>query len=454
MTDNLMWVLEFTVPGMREPYQVTFTEEIIVGRAGPDIKVDVDLNPFDAAAKGVSRQHIAIAPENESLYIRDLGASNGTMLNDKRLKAHEKQHLATDDELSLGALKMKVRIVGAPTMANATRKQTNISRSGDAPPGNGELVLIVEDHLEVAQLFSMMLQRQGFTTQISRDANRAMRFLQTHNPQAVVLDLMLPGMNGVEVCRYIRRDSTLDQTPIVAVSANREVGVEAEILAAGADIFLSKPVNATELGEVIAEFIQRRGGGSNSPTHGSKDATKALDEAKSNLSISAVRDDMVAVIVAGFTDRPFTVTLNRPMTFGRSGAGSAATHIDLSDYGAGDRGVSRVHMLMSYEDGTFYVEDAGSLNGTFVGGEQIPPHTRVSIFSGQQVRLGRLGMFIYFLSETEEDDPIQSTGEFEASRPGDTRALDEDKGGTSPLDEEDDDDDIPMNDYGEPLYGD
>ncbi len=415
MTNNITWVLEFDAPGMREPYQVSFRYEMVIGRGGPGSPVDLDLSPFGAIEKGVSRRHAKISAQDGHLYLTDMGAANGTSLNDQRLDVNRLYHLNNDDQLMMGALRIAVRIVSRPSEDENSPSPRRVRRQS-AIPGHGEMVLIVEDHIEVAQLFSMMLQRQGFITQISRDANRALHFLRTQQPDAVLLDLMLPGVGGLEVCRYIRRDTRMDQAPVVIVSANQDPVAEAEVLDAGADVFLSKPVNANDLGDIIAEFISRRKTTSGIKTRLEidKDATKALDNARSYFrdSTTPVRNDTVAIIVAGYTDRPFTVTLHHPMTFGRATKSNPVTHVDLSNYGAKDRGVSRVHMVMSYENGQFIVEDAGSLNGTFVGGEQIFPNEPIPVKSGQEIRLGQLSLFVYFLSEDareEHTDAVSTT---------------------------------------------
>jgi CheY-like chemotaxis protein len=415
MSNNITWVLEFDAPGMREPYQVSFRYEMVIGRGGPGSPVDLDLSPFGAIEKGVSRRHAKISAQDGHLYLADMGAANGSTLNDQRLDVNRLYHLNNEDQLILGALRMTVRIISRPS-PDDDQTQRRVRRQ-TAIPGHGEMVLIVEDHIEVAQLFSMMLQRQGFITQISRDANRALHFLRTQQPDAVLLDLMLPGVGGLEVCRYIRRDTRMDHTPVVVVSANQDPVAEAEVLDAGADVFLSKPVNANDLGDIIAEFMNRRKTttGVKTRLEIDKDATKALDNARSYFrdSSTPVRNDTVAIIVAGYTDRPFTVTLHNPMTFGRATKSNPITHVDLSNYGAKDRGVSRVHMVMTYENGQFIVEDAGSLNGTFVAGEQIYPNEPVPIKSGQEIRLGQLSLFVYFLSDEvrEGDDTAVSTVE-------------------------------------------
>lgn len=389
------WVLEIHVPGNAEPYHITIEDEAVIGRGE---EVALDLSAYEAIEKGVSRQHVAIINRNDHLIVTDLDTANGSMINEKRMIPNQAYHLANDDVLILGTLKLLVRIIGAPSYENVPRKQTNIERDSGQPAGHGETVLIVEDHVEVAQLFSMMLQRQGYITQISRDATRALRFLEQHKPDAVVLDLMLPGIDGTEICRYIRRDRSLDQTPIVIVSANRREGIEDEVIAAGADVFLSKPVNASELGDVVAAFIERRRGHIGAAPR-QQNQTKALNDTETARRLGTVRDDTVAIIVANQVDQPFSISLRRPMTFGRADNGRSVTHIDLSRFNADNYGVSRVHMIMMYKDGKVYVEDAGSMNGTFINEERLKPHHPVQLHSGQEIRIGRLPMRVYFMNQ-------------------------------------------------------
>jgi hypothetical protein len=85
---------------------------IIVGRLGhsPDADPpDVDLNQFSAREKGVSRRHCAITRKGKLVYLSDLGSSNGTRLNGKRLFGEQARLLRAGDELELGRLKLRVR---------------------------------------------------------------------------------------------------------------------------------------------------------------------------------------------------------------------------------------------------------------------------------------------------------------------------------------------------------
>ncbi len=418
MSDQKEWVIEVTSALLPEPMRYTLTaddtSELFIGRndARSETKADIDLSDMEAAKKGVSRLHAKLQLQDDQLLLYDLDTSNGTVLNGQKLQSERGYPLTGTDAVVLGALRLNIKIASRPETENELENDATIPTADPAGDTDRltrarDMVLIVEDHIEVAQLFSMILQKRGFDTHISRDAARAMRYLQNKQPDAVILDLMLPGMNGTEVCRYIRRDSSLDQTAIVIVSANRNPGTERAAYDAGADAFISKPVNAEELAKTVERYVRKRKSGILDDVTREltdRDATKGLDETQIEEMDVGISDDTVAVVVAGHTDRPFTVTVSRPMTFGRGSYATPATHVDLGRFNAKDKGVSRMHVRMTRENGKFYVEDMDSMNGTFVNGDRLPPNQPTEIRSGQEVRIGSLAMNVYFMSEALKEN--------------------------------------------------
>jgi DNA-binding response OmpR family regulator len=117
------------------------------------------------------------------------------------------------------------------------------------------LILLIEDELSIAEPFVHALQRAGFRTTVARTGSEAIAQVASHNPDVILLDLALPDCNGRDVCRQIRRDSSV---PIIMVTASGTVTDRVVGLELGADDYVIKPF-AT--GEVIARIraVLRRG---------------------------------------------------------------------------------------------------------------------------------------------------------------------------------------------------
>ncbi len=117
-------------------------------------------------------------------------------------------------------------------------------------------VLVVDDEAETVRMLSMAVELLGFQPVGVDSGERALEEAKRDAPDAVLLDLMMPGMDGFEVARRLRADPATAATPIVVVSAMAEADVEDRCRAAGANAFLAKPVNLGELLDLLKEFTQ------------------------------------------------------------------------------------------------------------------------------------------------------------------------------------------------------
>jgi DNA-binding response OmpR family regulator len=118
-------------------------------------------------------------------------------------------------------------------------------------------VLLIEDEEKIARLTAEYLEQQGLTVRWVADGLRGAREAQTGHFDAVVLDLMLPGMDGTDVCREIRQHS---HVPIIAVTARVSVEDRVLGLGLGADDYLTKPFSARELLARIHAHVRRARG--------------------------------------------------------------------------------------------------------------------------------------------------------------------------------------------------
>ena len=119
---------------------------------------------------------------------------------------------------------------------------------------NKQKILIVDDDENIAELVSLYLAKECFDTMMVHDGERALIAFDTYKPNLVLLDLMLPGIDGYQVCREIR---TRSNTPIIMLSAKGEVFDKVLGLELGADDYIMKPFDAKELVARVKAVLRR-----------------------------------------------------------------------------------------------------------------------------------------------------------------------------------------------------
>jgi DNA-binding response OmpR family regulator len=118
-------------------------------------------------------------------------------------------------------------------------------------------VLIVEDETNIRELVSLHLKLEKMTPTEAADGGTGLQLAQTRRFDLVILDLMLPGIDGVTVCRAIRRESANTDTPILMLTARREESDKVLGLDSGADDYLTKPFGVRELMARVRALLRR-----------------------------------------------------------------------------------------------------------------------------------------------------------------------------------------------------
>jgi DNA-binding response OmpR family regulator len=120
--------------------------------------------------------------------------------------------------------------------------------------GNQGMVLIVEDDRNTAALVATYLEREGFATTVVNDGGHALQAAAACNPVFVILDVMLPNMDGWEICRTLRKSS---EVPVLMLTAREEEIDRVAGLAMGADDYVVKPFSPRELVERVKAILRR-----------------------------------------------------------------------------------------------------------------------------------------------------------------------------------------------------
>ncbi|MBR1508612.1 MAG: response regulator transcription factor [Eubacterium sp.] len=115
-------------------------------------------------------------------------------------------------------------------------------------------ILIVDDDENIAELISLYLLKECFDTKIAYDGEAALNMIDTYNPDLILLDLMLPGIDGYEVCQRVRKTRN---TPVIILSAKGEVFDKVLGLKIGADDYIVKPFDSNELVARVRAVLRR-----------------------------------------------------------------------------------------------------------------------------------------------------------------------------------------------------
>ncbi len=168
---------------------------------------------------------------------------------------------------------------------------------------SGELIFLVDDEANIIELARLYLEREGFRVASAGDGGQALEAIRKESPALVVLDLMLPGVDGYEVCRRLRAES---EVPIIMLTARDDDIDKVVGLELGADDYMTKPFNPRELVARVKAILRRsertaKAAGTRGPIHiGSFTIDEARHEVTANgrpLNLRAKEFDLLLTLV-------------------------------------------------------------------------------------------------------------------------------------------------------------
>ncbi|MGH4122649.1 MAG: response regulator [Clostridium sp.] len=121
----------------------------------------------------------------------------------------------------------------------------------------GEKILVVDDEEHIQELIRFNLEKSGYKVICAGDGIEAIKLVKEQLPQLMLLDLMLPGMDGLDVCKEIRKDSAMANMPIIMITAKGEEIDKIIGLELGADDYITKPFSVRELVARIKAILRR-----------------------------------------------------------------------------------------------------------------------------------------------------------------------------------------------------
>ena len=118
-------------------------------------------------------------------------------------------------------------------------------------------ILVVDDERDLLDLIEYNLKKEGYDVLKAEDGLEGIRMAKKYKPDLVLLDIMMPKMNGLEACEQIREDDEIKHTPIIFLTAKNDEKTEVRCLNLGADDFLTKPISTAKLVSRITAVLRR-----------------------------------------------------------------------------------------------------------------------------------------------------------------------------------------------------
>jgi len=121
-----------------------------------------------------------------------------------------------------------------------------------------ERILIVDDNATNLKLVAYLMKANGYAVETALDAESAIEAIRVNHPDVILMDIQLPGIDGLELTRRLKADPSTRDIVIVAVTAYAMKGDQDKALAAGCDDYITKPIDTRALPETIARHLARR----------------------------------------------------------------------------------------------------------------------------------------------------------------------------------------------------
>jgi DNA-binding response OmpR family regulator len=118
-------------------------------------------------------------------------------------------------------------------------------------------ILIADDEPNILVSLEYLMQREGFEVVLARDGNEAFELLHSARPDLVLLDVMMPGRSGFEVCQALRGDEALKHTLVIMLTAKGREADMAKGLGVGADVYMTKPFSTRALVQAVRDLLAR-----------------------------------------------------------------------------------------------------------------------------------------------------------------------------------------------------
>ena len=119
------------------------------------------------------------------------------------------------------------------------------------------IILIVEDEAHIRRVLEYNLKLDGFEVYLAEDGDTGMKLAREKNPDLILLDWLMPAMSGIQVLAELKADSSTEHIPVFMLTAKSMISDVTQAIEMGADDYITKPFNPTQLGKTIREKLEK-----------------------------------------------------------------------------------------------------------------------------------------------------------------------------------------------------
>lgn len=121
-----------------------------------------------------------------------------------------------------------------------------------------ESILIIDDDPATTRLLEVLLEREGYKIHTENLSANAFQTTKEFSPHLIILDLMMPGTDGLEICQRMKADPEISETPVLMFSAADQPELRQKAAKAGVNQYITKPIHPNELKQIIKDWLSKR----------------------------------------------------------------------------------------------------------------------------------------------------------------------------------------------------
>lgn len=264
-----IWIEEFSgnedgtlKRGLSLIFQTASQLMVLVNEGLPAVKAEMGAAQLSLLRKQLGEQASEIIKASEDLARDPRAVADEVLKSDLARIATAARHVQDLAESAVSPLGASGKTASAIAVSSAVSPAGLVARQAEVPgnPSNSKagVILVVDDQEENRELLSRRLSRLGYSVHLADSGESALKLVAEKGVDLILLDILMPGLDGIEVLRRLKTDSRAQHIPVIMLSSADQIDTVVRCIHLGADDFLPKPFNATFLMARIESSLSKK----------------------------------------------------------------------------------------------------------------------------------------------------------------------------------------------------